>query len=205
MTELSPGDESIIKRPTVGQLRRESAQELKRKTKELYESKRAERAEALKQKQTNVVRKAAMPSSMAFPRSRVQPLRSARNAWAFDAPTGLDPYECESYERWKNFSANFRPGDTIEVWAEDGAYWAKLLVLRADGHGAKVRVIDVFLIDQPESDKEVPVDGYIVEYAGPFHKWRFRRESDDAIIGKEFGSREIAMSELQSYLKALVR
>jgi hypothetical protein len=144
-----------------------------------------------------------LPSSMALTPSRVQLLRSARNVWAVDAPEGMSTTDLLSHSIWKNKSADFRPGDTIEVLAEDFAYWARFLVIDANINGAKIKMLEEHAMSEAPSEKAIPIDGHVVKWKGPHDKWTVIRDTDNAKIQAGFISRDAAMVWLSGHLKAL--
>ena len=144
-----------------------------------------------------------LPTAMALTPSRIQLLRSARNVWAVDAPAGIAIEALDNYSMWKNASANFRPGDTIEVLAEDFAYWARFLVIDANNNGAKVKRIEHYVLGESASERAVEIDGHTVKWKGPHDKWTVIRDTDNAKIQAGFLSRDAAMVWLTGHLKAL--
>lgn len=206
-TEAFPGDDSIVTKPkTIGQLRRQSERELKEKTKALYEARRAERAGA---ERADVVTapQPNLPRAMALTPSRVQLLRSARNVWAVDAPAGIDPDALLNYSIWRNMAVHFRPGDTVEVLAEDFKFWARYLVVDASKTGAKLCKLEFVPVGESPNDRSLPIDGHTIKWLSPAQgaRWGVIRDRDNVKVQAGFPTREAALTWLVSHLKAIAR
>lgn len=73
---------------------------------------------------------------------------------------------------WEHVAAKLRPWDHIEIRAEDGSFYAHLIVQRADRLSADVRPIQYADLNVgAPSDGDIPA-GYSVDYGGPIAKWR---------------------------------
>jgi hypothetical protein len=73
---------------------------------------------------------------------------------------------------WEHVASKLRPWDHIEVRAEDGSFYAQLIVQRADRLTADVRPIQFADLNVgAPSDGDIP-SGYAVDYGGPIAKWR---------------------------------
>lgn len=73
---------------------------------------------------------------------------------------------------WEHVAQKLRPWDHIEVRADDGSFYAHLIVQRAERLLADVRPIQYcdLAVGAP-SDGDVPT-GYAVDWGGPIAKWR---------------------------------
>jgi hypothetical protein len=70
---------------------------------------------------------------------------------------------------WETIAAKLRPFDTIEVWSDDGSYWAELLVLTAGKTQATVR--ELRKIDISPSERSPAEETFAVKWRGPASKW----------------------------------
>ncbi len=113
-----------------------------------------------------------------------------RNVWHVTPEEGT-PYE-DLFKSlyWTHNQRFLRPGDCIEVHAEDGSYFARLYV-RANVDGEIV----VAEIDKTEFKDAVPDTGvrHSVEWKGPHRKFGVVRTSDRSVIRDGFQTRDEAM------------
>lgn len=98
---------------------------------------------------------------------------------------------------WAHVSAKMRMGDEIKVWAEDGSWFAELLVRDAGTMYAKVAVKHLMVFDK-ESDYVVPA-GYEVKWSGPHTKFRVVRGED--VLKDKF----VDAAEAKNWLKELLK
>lgn len=102
---------------------------------------------------------------------------------------------------WAHVAAKLKALDRIEVFAEDGQYWAELMVLSVGKMEAKVvvlRKIDLQAAPAPTLD----LGEYEVSWGGPHRKHRVVRKSDKEVIKDGFGTKEEAQLWLADHLKA---
>lgn len=103
---------------------------------------------------------------------------------------------------WSNAFSGMRPYDTIRVIAEDGAYFAELLVVDC-GHGwVKVKELTKIELSEVKNDK-INTGDYEVAWKGPHHKWCVIRSSDNHLLKKELKSKEAGLSWITEYNKAM--
>lgn len=72
---------------------------------------------------------------------------------------------------WSNMARKMKIGDKIEVFAEDGSYYAELIVIAYAPQWVKVKetLPKVSLVDDIEAPEEV--SGYEVKWRGPNGRW----------------------------------
>jgi hypothetical protein len=113
-----------------------------------------------------------------------------RNIWQIIPEDGT-PYELLfDKDYWAAMASKLRPFDRIEVLADDGSFWAELLVLMATKTQAAVmelRKIDI-------STKEVAQveEKFAVKWRGPHRKWSVIRSADSSIVRSGFESADDA-------------
>lgn len=101
---------------------------------------------------------------------------------------------------WAHVSAKLKPGDRIEVRAEDGSYFAELMVMDAGRLYAKVAVLMHVKLDAIEvRESDMAVADYRVEHCGPQLKWCVLRGKDRLKEGLDKAS---AVQWMQSHAKA---
>lgn len=80
---------------------------------------------------------------------------------------------------WAHISVNLKPGSKIEVHAEDGTYYAELLVRDAGRLYAKVMpIIHVAFDEVTVSQGDFEAAGYSVKFQGPHLQWCVLRGTD---------------------------
>lgn len=101
---------------------------------------------------------------------------------------------------WAHVSASMKPGDHVEVWAEDGSYYAELLVQDAGRLYAKVAVKNHVKLDAVEvKEGGLMVEGYEVKWRGPQLKWCVLRGKDCL---KDSMDKASAIQWMQNHAKA---
>lgn len=142
----------------------------------------------------------AKPTLVAAPRSprRLHPSRfkvaeQERNLWLVYPEHGTEFEDLLEPSYWSHIAKNLRPGARIEVLAEDGSYWAELLVRATGNLSASVhplRKVDLGNIPLPEASS------FAVEYRGPVLKHAVIRKRDGSSIQSGFDTQEAAMQWL---------
>ena len=101
---------------------------------------------------------------------------------------------------WAHVSAKMKPGDHIEVRAEDGSYYAELMVLDAGRLYAKVCQLLFVKLDAVDvKEGGLMAEGYEVAWKGPQLKWCVFRGKDRLKDGMDKAS---AIQWMNSHTKA---
>lgn len=104
-----------------------------------------------------------------------------------------------------------KPGDRIEVLAQDGSYdldlraleigptpnsplWVRVRVLRSWPDAA---LEGMTAAPAARPSLSTSVEEMVVEFAGPSHKWRVVRKSDRAVLAHGFASKEDAQAAMK--------
>lgn len=115
-----------------------------------------------------------------------------------EAGTPFDTMLTDRY--WAHVAAKMKPGDHVEVWAEDGSYYAELLVQDAGKLYAKVAVKLHIKLDVVEvKEGGLMIEGYEVKWRGPQMKWCVLRGKD---VLKEGMDKASAIQWMQNHAKA---
>lgn len=102
---------------------------------------------------------------------------------------------------WAHVSAKMKPGDHIEVRAEDGSYYAELIVQDAGRLYAKVAQLTFVKLDSVQvTEGGLTSEGYEVAWKGPQLKWCVLRGKDRLKEGMDKGS---AIQWMQNHAKAV--
>lgn len=117
-------------------------------------------------------------------------------------PTAGTPFDAllqPSY--WANVAERLRPFDRIEVLAEDGSYFAILLVRAASRLSAKVAVLEKYDLDAV--DDTSAESAFFVAWRGPHQKHAVIRAADKLAVQTGFDTKEAAMTWLANNLRSL--
>lgn len=134
--------------------------------------------------------------------SRIQFAEHMRNIW-YVVPEHSTPFEALLDSKyWAHVSAKFKPRDRIEVDAEDGSYFAELVVIDAGRLFAKVALLRKIELKAEEVGSDVSPD-FEVKWAGRHAKWRVMRKADKASLKDGFDDRAQADLWLANHLKAM--
>lgn len=126
------------------------------------------------------------------------------NEWVAD-PESKTPFDAVlEPQYWAHVSAKMRPYDEVIVRAEDGSYYARLLVQDAGRLFAKVAVIEKYDLTAVEvGGLDAVPSGHEIKFAGPHAKWRVVRLSDRAPLKDKFETKGQAQQWLVEHLKGL--
>ena len=135
----------------------------------------------------------------------------ARQAFVAAPPAGTKFDELLEPDYWGHVARKFNPFDIIEVVPEDGAFYAKLIVVNCGKVWAKVQKLEY--VDIGFKAPSGKVEGfaaaiaqtaaeYEVKFAGAAAKWRVVRISDNEVVSKEpLPTRDDAIEFMNSYIK----
>jgi hypothetical protein len=93
----------------------------------------------------------------------------------------------------------FKFGDIIEVLAEDGSFFAELLVVGCNGYELFTRLN--YYKNHDEKAEKFETADYEAVWKGPKIKWALVRKEDNSIFKSQLNSRE----ECMAFLKNLPR
>lgn len=128
------------------------------------------------------------------------------NSWAANPDNGTTKEDLMKPAYWAHIAPKLRPGDLIQVRAEDGSYFAILIVKDRGRTWAKVE--DVLFKDMTahEFPEMATQDGeFSVKWAGPTAKFRVTRTSDKAVMKDGFANKADADRWILDYQKALTK
>lgn len=134
---------------------------------------------------------------------RMQLAEHMRNIWYVtpEAGTPIDALLDPKY--WAHVSAKFKPRDRIEADAEDGCYFAELMVIDAGRLFAKVKLLRKHEFNADEvSSVDIGTD-FDVKWAGRHAKWRVVRKADGNALKEGFEDKQAAVVWAIDHVKAL--
>lgn len=156
--------------------------------------------------QSNAPERKTEPRKLIIP--RFKQAEYERTPWRASIEAGIGIDDVLRPEFWSHVAAKMKPYDIVEVVAEDGAYYAELLVLSCDRLWAKVQVKTFMELNGPQVDPLLTsplASGYKVEYKGPTLKHCVIRLSDNEIVQKEIARKADAEVWVAEHVKALAR
>jgi len=106
---------------------------------------------------------------------------------------------------WAHNAAQMKPWDRIEVRANDGTWFAELIVLDVSRQWAKVHCLNLHKFSDFDTSQTGAVTlnmPYIVTHKGPQLKWCVIRRVDNAIVHQESSSPEEAQQWMKERMKA---
>jgi len=135
--------------------------------------------------------------------TRKQLAASMRNIWDVVPESGVTIADLKRPQYWSHVAADLRPGDRIEVRAEEGNYFAELYVLDAGANYAKVAVLRECELEVVEPGNDGLPAGFSVLWSGPHTKWRVLRDEDKKVLKDGFQQKTDAFTWLMAYSKSV--
>ena len=134
--------------------------------------------------------------------SRKSPADATRNVWCIVPEAGVEYNDVLKPEFWAHVAKDLRPGDRVEVMAEDGDYFAELYVRRVGKLAADVAELrrKVFKVKVASTEAS---SGHTVQWKGPHHRWAVVRESDGVAVQPGFQDKEAAFTWLAANMQSL--
>lgn len=127
-----------------------------------------------------------------------------RSSYTINAELGTTPEDLLVPSFWAHTAWKFKPLDLLEARAEDGSWYAQLLVRDKGKSWAKVVMLPGFPL-MFEDIIEVPdtvIDDYTIKWSGPQNKFRVIRNMDKHVMKEGFTNKEEARKWLLEHMKA---
>jgi len=102
---------------------------------------------------------------------------------------------------WSLVAVKFKPGDLVEIHAEDGSYFAELYVRAAGRNWAKMALLRKVDLEPVAAAMVSPE--FEAAWKGPHRKFSVVRLSDNQIIKDGFETREQALDYIKSHVRAM--
>lgn len=151
-----------------------------------------------------------LPHGLQLPRDlERQPTMST--VWELRPKSQIELAHVLEKEFWVHMlqSRPINPGDRVLVRAEDFSYCAELMFIEVDERRlwAKTRVLHLHwgdvggkhvqsVVAAVAVEASTASDDWLIEYAGPHHRWRIRNPITDVVAEKGFQSRPDAEEAL---------
>lgn len=104
-------------------------------------------------------------------------------------------------EFWAYVAVKFIPRDQIDVFAEDGTFYSRLLVVRCDRTWASVTELQFVDLTKVKSVADQVSGDYNVRFLGP-KGWSVIRKVDNAVLQDKLHSEENAKDWLRIHLES---
>lgn len=134
---------------------------------------------------------------------RIHDAEHARRQWTAVVPEGTTIEDIKEPSYWAHVSNRVKQMDRIEIFCEDAAWWAEVLVVESLRAAAKVAVLNHLVLSKEEISVIEADPEYEVAYKGPVKKHCIIRLSDKVIVKEGIALKDDAIRELKGYLKAL--
>ena len=138
---------------------------------------------------------------------RIQESEFAYTTHIGTAYENTEPGDLLATEYWAHRAAKLRPWDEIKIRANDGSWYAHLLVLESGRNWARVHMLSAWKLTtsevaQTQSAPKSPFADFRVEHMGPHAKWCVIRRSDNQKIHEGAENQDAAMAWLKERIKA---
>lgn len=125
--------------------------------------------------------------------------------WAVMVEHGTTMEDVLKPEFFAHVSRALRPFAKISVLADDGSFYAELLVKSAGATWANVVALNVVDLTGVAAPQAEPTSGYSVGFGGPHHKWRVLQVGANEPLSKGHESEAAARGWLADHLKVISR
>lgn len=137
--------------------------------------------------------------------NRVMLAEQARNLWHASPESGTPLDALLEAKYWAHYAVShsivIRPGDRIEAYADDGSYFAELIVRDVARGGIRVAELRRKEFDKIESVGEA-IDGHLIKWQGSKVKWAVIRAADQKRLSEGHADKQQAYDWLREHHKA---
>lgn len=129
----------------------------------------------------------------------------ARQSFRATPAAGTEIEDMLKPEYWTHVARNFNPHDIIEVVPEDGAFYARLIVLNSAKLWAKMYKLEYVELSAAAAKANPPVSNNLeAKFAGPVAKWRaVNKETGAAVATDSFQTRDEAEAWIEKHSKEM--
>lgn len=135
--------------------------------------------------------------------NRLKLAEYTRNVYAVYSDVGVLPEDVLRPEYWANIANMLKPGDRIEITAEDNAFFMEVLVLAVGKHRVNVVSLRLADLNEVKSSVEPELAEYKITWGGNTTKHRVIRVSDGVIVHQGSATKTDAEHWLRDYMKSL--
>lgn len=126
-----------------------------------------------------------------------------RNVFAANIPNDT-PYEAifDPFF-WCAIAPKVSIGSKIEIFAENGSYYAEAIVIAASTQWVKVKEILKIVLNDEEKDFKQEDESFVIKWAGPHAKWRVLKKDGNIVLKDGAKTEEEANQWLKEYKKSM--
>lgn len=128
---------------------------------------------------------------------------SKRTVHAAIVQAGLTIEDIMTTNYFANVIKDITVFDRIEARAEDGKWWAELLVVYCNSGALKLKLINGVKIQETKKEDDVQLDGHVVKWGNMHTKYRVIRDADKEVIKEGFETKGEAVTWAQQHVRQL--
>lgn len=161
---------------------------------------------------TETPKEMAAPTADAVPERKVEQLNPIRmkegqyerTVWVITAHENTFPDDLSAPEYWSHVATKLRPWDRIEARANDGTWYAELLVLEAGRNWARAQLLNVTKLSTTDvaMSQVNSLSPYEIKYRGPHSQWSVIRKVDREVVHDGEATQGGAVNWLNERMKA---
>jgi hypothetical protein len=130
-----------------------------------------------------------------------------RTIWAAELPYGVDKDRIMAPDFWAHVAAKLKPRDRIEVYPEDGSWFAELMVIDSARNWARVHVMQSFelspmpisaVLADAHSQQAAAHEMFDIAYRGP-KRWSVIRKTDRQVMFEDGSSQQAAVMWIRKW------
>lgn len=127
----------------------------------------------------------------------------ARQMFRVTPPAGTKIEEMLENDYWAHVAKKLNPHDILEVVPEDGAFYARLIVVNCAKLWAKMQKLEYVELGSKKAEGGTS-DAFEAKFAGPMAKWRAVKKSDGSLLSPDsFSTRDEAEQYIEKYSKEM--
>jgi hypothetical protein len=127
----------------------------------------------------------------------------ARQMFRVTPPAGTKIEEMLDNDYWAHVARKFTPHDILEVVPEDGAFYARLIVVNCAKLWAKMQKLEYVELGSKKG-AVASTDLFEAKFSGHNAKWRAVKKSDGSLLSPDsFQTRDEAEQYIEKYSKEM--
>ena len=128
----------------------------------------------------------------------------ARQSFRATPPAGVALADLLTPEYWVNVGGKFNPTDIVEVVPEDGAFYARLIVINNGKLWVKMHTLEYVELNPVAKPKSIEESAFEAKWFGPNGKWKaISKVGAQPISNDSFQTREEAETYITNHIKTL--
>lgn len=138
--------------------------------------------------------------------SRFSEASFKRAEYLVTAPAGMEPGDLLDPMVWAHVAAQLQPWCRIEARANDGTWFAELLVLEASRNWARVHILHAYNLTTSDVSQSLAAAGQLMPYEilhrGPHSQWSVIRKLDRSVMHEGEATQQGAINWLRDRMVA---